>query len=678
MPQLGFDCGLGTTQAVVNATFFPVASSETGTMGNKAQCNWIGDVGASGQPPAPADTTTEPLVSDQDETYSVVSPKIGGGFTADIVYLQTATSTINGFDLAVTWNPAVLRGIAFDQGGLGPFGTGNPFTAISTIDNTAGRAELGQVILGSPLGGDFILFRIRFDVVGVGNTALTLIDISGGITNPGVVPHTIVQGNFNSNSFFDPAGLLNWSVSWTNSTPIVPGSAITFQATATCPGCTGTLTYSWDVNSDGISDATGNPASITIPTSTLTAHRVTLTVTDGAAHSATATHRLSLAAVVQGPQGTNTIPVNTSQTWTGLWLGGISPYTGSWRFCPGVGIVPPANAICAKPSANLASSPSQTSVQLLNAATAPTGAYHLGGVYTNTLKITDTASASVGPTATTVSVTFLVNVTGAPFAYTVSLASSSATPAPGTSVTFTANLAYDATFPAAFRSTAFSYKFFFGDGGSQVVAGALTATASHTYLAAGSFTALVVAQETSAVAVSAIQETSNRIVETVSSGVTPPSVTVTCPATGTVGIAIACTAAGSAVTTPYTFAWTATGGTPSSGAGASFSTTYNVKGSKTISVILTDSETPAKTATASATVTIAALALGVTAVGPTTGNLNTPLVFTATATGGTTPYTFAWTATGGTPSSGTGTALQHNTRQQEPTPSVSQLPMRMR
>src|SRR6059036_1183216 len=78
-PQLGFDCGLGTTQAVVNGTGFPVANSETGVFEILPSCTWVGDVSLS-VPGAASDGTTEPLVTDQDETFNPVSTAIGGGF----------------------------------------------------------------------------------------------------------------------------------------------------------------------------------------------------------------------------------------------------------------------------------------------------------------------------------------------------------------------------------------------------------------------------------------------------------------------------------------------------------------------------------------------------------------------------------------------------------------------
>jgi PKD repeat protein len=143
----------------------------------------------------------------------------------------------------------------------------------------------------------------------------------------------------------------------------------------------------------------------------------------------------------------------------------------------------------------------------------------------------------------------------------------------------------------------------------------------------------------------------------VSPAVSNLTVTINCPTTGTVGTAVNCTATSTGGTGAITFSWTATGGTPASGTGASFSTTYNVKGSKTISVVATDSATPAATATASTTVTIAPQALSVTIAGPTTGTVGTAVSFTATATGGTSPYTFAWNF--GDSTTGTGATASH-------------------
>src|SRR5437660_330700 len=134
------------------------------------------------------------------------------------------------------------------------------------------------------------------------------------------------------------------------------------------------------------------------------------------------------------------------------------------------------------------------------------------------------------------------------------------------------------------------------------------------------------------------------------------AVTISGPTTGTVGTAVTFTATGSGGTTPYTFAWTATGGSPASGTGASFSTTYNVKGTYTVSVTITDSN--ARTATASASIVISPLALTTDfTFSPTTVTPGSPTTFTATATGGTSPYTFAWNFGDGT--TGTGSPVSH-------------------
>src|SRR5439155_15331609 len=83
------------------------------------------------------------------------------------------------------------------------------------------------------------------------------------------------------------------------------------------------------------------------------------------------------------------------------------------------------------------------------------------------------------------------------------------------------------------------------------------------------------------------------------------AVTISGPTTGNLGSAVTFTATGSGGTTPYTFAWAATGGSPASGSGASFSTTYSTEGTFTVSVTITDAN--ANTSIASQSVTVVAL-----------------------------------------------------------------------
>ncbi len=99
------------------------------------------------------------------------------------------------------------------------------------------------------------------------------------------------------------------------------------------------------------------------------------------------------------------------------------------------------------------------------------------------------------------------------------------------------------------------------------------------------------------------------------------AVTMSCPLTGTVGATVSCNATGSGGTSPRTFAWTATSGSPSSGIGSSFSTSYSIAGTYAISVIVTDSSSPPNSQTQSTTVTISTLtgppSLGPCPVNPT-------------------------------------------------------------
>src|SRR3989441_2847477 len=134
--------------------------------------------------------------------------------------------------------------------------------------------------------------------------------------------------------------------------------------------------------------------------------------------------------------------------------------------------------------------------------------------------------------------------------------------------------------------------------------------------------------------------------------VIPPvvfAVTISCPLTGSVGTAVACTATSSGGTGTVTFAWTATGGSPASGTGASFSPIYSVKGTVSISVTGTDSATPTPhTNTKSASVMIGALPVAIVQTVPTTGTVNAPVSVSASASGGTSPYVFSWSFGDGT------------------------------
>ncbi len=548
-PQLGFDCGLGTVEAVANATGIPVSNSENGAFQTLPSCTWIGDAGQTVS--TAYDGTNEPLVSDQDELLSTIpgSPggaSIGGGFTADVVYIQNATSTTNGFDLTINWNPKVIQLAKFEQGGL-PWTSNNPFTGVFALDNTVGQLHVVQVIF-SALGGDFIFFHLRFDVVGVGSTGLTI--SNDVITNPNSVVHQTINGAFNSEAFWDPTNTLHWVASFTNSTPINPGGSNSFAATVS--GGTPPYTYAWDFNVTNTSVFTAQNSSSTstvtriMPVgSTISGNRIDLRVTDSAAHSIDVVQRLPLTVSVGGPRA---LTRNLAATFPGAWLGGISPYLYNWRLCPGTLTIP--NVVCTLPAPGITAPIGiQTNTRAVT--------YHFAGVYTDSLKVTDTAAPPISSSGNSVTFLFFANVTGGPLAYTLTLTSNVTSIVTNKPVLFTAVAHYASNYTISFRSTTINVKFLFGDGGSttstitMATGGANTTSVVHNYIAGGSRTALAVGQDTG---ISAIQETSNRIamniIPVISSSFTWSPFT---PQVGqTVTFTAGTTTGGTA---PYTFTW---------------------------------------------------------------------------------------------------------------------------
>ncbi|HEX4920192.1 MAG TPA: PKD domain-containing protein, partial [Candidatus Bathyarchaeia archaeon] len=490
--QLGIDCGLGSTIAQPNATGVPLAPSENnpGAAALQGRCTWSGDVSGV----SPGDGTNEPLVTDQDESLSLIGPGVGGGFTAAVFVIQNSSSTVNGFDLQLTWNPAILRAVEFDQTNEPTWAPNILLTAVRTIDNTNGVAELAQVISGTA-NGNLTLFRMRFSVVGVGVTNLNIVNISNGLANPGPVVHDTLNGSFDSDKFFDPTQTLRWQANMTLPSPPVPGSPNIFKVQSSCQGCTGPFTFTWQFNSTNTSpfivQATGNPVTVTIPNTSFSGNRVTAKIADSATPTSnivTITMTIPLTVAIQGP---TTATVGSSSTWTGIWLSGQPQYSGTWRLCPGTQT---NKAVCSNP-APLVSLTQQTSSPI-------SVTYNYGGVYNNTLTLTDSSSVS--------SKTFqLVNVTGAPLAYTVAVSANPTSPLNGTSTAFSATITYNPLYPAGstFRSTLFTYLWNFGDGSTAATpTTTTTATMNHAYALPGTYVMKVTAQEASSGTPSHIQE----------------------------------------------------------------------------------------------------------------------------------------------------------------------------
>jgi len=134
----------------------------------------------------------------------------------------------------------------------------------------------------------------------------------------------------------------------------------------------------------------------------------------------------------------------------------------------------------------------------------------------------------------------------------------------------------------------------------------------------------------------------------------PIVVTVTC-GTATAGKPITCNASATGGTAPFTFSWSAPGGSPAIGTGASFTTTYATKGNRTVNATVTDANNARKFVLT--TISVGGQPIVVTISQGATATVGKPVTFTASATGGTGPYTFAWSAPGGGPATGTGASF---------------------
>src|SRR5207249_748138 len=117
----------------------------------------------------------------------------------------------------------------------------------------------------------------------------------------------------------------------------------------------------------------------------------------------------------------------------------------------------------------------------------------------------------------------------------------------------------------------------------------------------------------------------------------------------TAGKPVTCTASPTGGTTPYTIRWSSTG-SPATGTGASYTTTFAAKGPQTVTLNVTDANRKFTVQTINVGVTGSPIVDNGSCGTATAGK---PVTCTASPTGGTTPYTITWRSTG-TPATGTG------------------------
>src|SRR6266568_1705573 len=359
----------------------------------------------------------------------------GGGGVLDINAGDTGTTPpqVNGFDITFTFDPTVVSIVAVDQSGTG---WTTALVLAKTVDNVGGNFRLAEVLLGGSVSSSGPLFRIDFDVVGVGVSPIHF--VSAQLTNPSPVATLVTDGSFDDTGTFTAfPGTISFVLSPTNPNP---NSTITFTATANCATCSA-LSFSWDFDSNGVTDAATNPATIS-PPYPAPVNVVTLTATDGV-NTASIVREVPLSALIDGA---STVAVNSPLTLTGAWIGGIPPYLGAsltiatgvtspagWRFCPGTGGTTGAISVCNKPQFIIASTALQT-----NSPGSVT--YSWGGVFNESLSIKD---SGLVPALSTALVLRPINVTGTPFAYSVIVTPSASTINTGVPL----NLAISAAYP---------------------------------------------------------------------------------------------------------------------------------------------------------------------------------------------------------------------------------------
>jgi PKD repeat protein len=461
--------------------------------------------------------------------------------------------------------------------------SGTVNTLVSFSSNVSGGTSpytyAWAVTGGSPSTGTSATFSSSFAVKGTYNATLTVTDHNGKAAS---TSHLIsISSTLLTVSISGPAsGSVNTLLSFTSSVS----------------GGTSPYTYAWAVT--GGSPASGTASTFSTAFAVKGTYNVTLTVTDhnGAAKTAFQLVTISPAALAVSITGPTSGSVNIAVSFSSTVTGGTSPYTYAWAVTGG------------SPSTGTASTFSTT--------------FAVKGTYNVTLTVTDHNGASK---------TAFQLVTISPLQFTVAISGP-------TSGTVNQVLAFNAAVSGGTSPYTYSWV---ASGGSP--ASGTSASFSTSFAVKGTYIVNVTVTDHNGATVRAFQLVT----------ISPSALTVSIsgPTIGTANTQVTFTSTVSGGTSPYTYAWAATGGSPASGTASSFTTSFAVKGTYNVTLTVTDHN--GKTAPAFQIFIITGIPLTATITGPTSGSVNTLLSFTSTVNGGTSPYTYAWTATGGSPSSGT-------------------------
>jgi PKD repeat protein len=194
--------------------------------------------------------------------------------------------------------------------------------------------------------------------------------------------------------------------------------------------------------------------------------------------------------------------------------------------------------------------------------------------------------------------------------------------ASGTPSTGNAPLSVSFTGSASGGTAPYSYSWAFGDGATSTAQ-----NPSHSYTAAGTYTATLTVTDASSPAKTA----TSSVVVTVSAVGNPLATTVSAtPTSGQIPLSVAFTGTATGGTPPYSYSWAFGDGSTSTAQNPSH--TYSSAGTFTATLTVTDSSSPAKTASSSVSITASPIAG--TPPGAPTG---------ATATAGNGQVALSWT-----------------------------------
>ncbi len=519
-------------------------------------------------------------------------------------------STFAGWDIYVHSDPTILNPVSFALGTFMPAG----FESIHCINNAGtscdandapGIVHSGFASFGFASGSGTLFTitytavagpgtRVNFPETSTGNTGLnSLFDVSGA--NVTGVPE--VSGTYGT--LVNPTSTsVTCGVS-----PVVVGSSLTCIATVTDTSSTpstptGTVAFA----TSGSGSFGGSPCNLagSGPSSSCSAtysptavgtgtHTITATYSPDAAHTSSfgttpVTVKAALAAdFTSSPAAPS---VGQAVTFTSTVSGGTTPYSYSWTFGDGG----------------------------TSTAASPTHAYAAGGTFTVALTVTDASSPVQSKTAShtvTIAATLAADFTSSP-----------AHPTIGGTVSFTSTVTGG--------TTPYSYSWTFGDGGTSTAA-----NPTHAYATSGLFTVTLTVSDSSTPAQSKTASHSVTVAGPVSADF------ASSPSAPTAGQTVTFTSTVSGGTAPYTYSWTFGDGGTSSAANPTHA--YATAGVFTVTLMVTDSSTPAQSATASHTVTVSGPLTADFTSSPVHPVIGGTVSFTSTVAGGTGPYSYSWT-----------------------------------